>query len=133
MILSNGMLLFEETYYDTELRVVGYVKAEGVVEIPSSFKGRPVTGIAASAFNSCKTITSVIIPDGVVDIGDKAFLECENLTSVVMSDSVTKIGENAFEYLDNLKAIVVPESVSRINDWGISDCYNLKKIFPFLI
>ena len=48
--------------------------------------------------------------------------------SKINGRTVSVIGENAFEYLDNLKAIVVPESVSRINDWGISDCYNLKKI-----
>ena len=46
----------------------------------------------------CKNtgLTSVVIPDGVTEIGENAFDGCTGLTSIVIPDGVTKIGDHAF-------------------------------------
>lgn len=44
-----------------------------------------------------KSITSVIIKDGVTSIGNYAFYNCSSLTSITIPNSVTSIGSNAFE------------------------------------
>lgn len=56
--------------------------AKGDLSIPSVINGHKVTGIGDSAFNSCLTLTSVMIPSGVTSIGDYAFNYCSALTSV---------------------------------------------------
>ena len=52
-------------------------KAESV-EIPSEIDGIPVTKIGATAFYGC-ALTSVVIPEGVTDIGSGAFWHSKNL------------------------------------------------------
>ena len=52
------------------------------IEIPSEIDGRKVVSIAEEAFNSCKKITSIVIPDSVTNIGEKAFYKCESPTSL---------------------------------------------------
>lgn len=47
-----------------------------------------MTSIGEYAFQGCSSITSLIIPNSVIDIGVGAFLECSGLTSVTLGNSV---------------------------------------------
>lgn len=52
--------------------------------------------IGASVFSDCRSLTSVIIPSSVTEIGWGVFKYCRSLTSVNIPSSVTEIGEYAF-------------------------------------
>ena len=52
--------------------------------------------IANNAFNNCRSLESIEIPEGVLTIEDLAFSECTRLTSVSIPNSITTIGENVF-------------------------------------
>ena len=54
-----------------------------------------VTSIGASAFSSCY-LTSIIIPNSVMSIGEKAFYNCTSLTYVSIGSGIKTIGEMAF-------------------------------------
>lgn len=62
-------LSFDETYYS----VIGYKGSPQYIEVPKTKDGLPVKEIAAKAFENCSTLISIIIPDGVTNIGSYAF------------------------------------------------------------
>ena len=75
-----------------------------------------------------EVIRTVIIGEGVTNIGDNAFHACYALTDVKISDSVTDIGNNAFNYCKNLTSIVIPDNVTRIGKATFSNCWNLPSV-----
>lgn len=93
--------------------------------IPSTYNGKSVTSIDEQAFNGCKNLTSVTIPDSVALIGTYAFKECSKLTSITIPDGVTSIGGGAFERCSSLTSIIIPNSVTEIGSGAFSGCSSL--------
>ncbi|MBR3909227.1 MAG: leucine-rich repeat domain-containing protein, partial [Clostridia bacterium] len=72
-----------------------------LVNVDKDFKGvfEVKTGtktIFANAFANSANLTGVIIPEGVISIGDNAFANCTKLSTITLPDSVMQIGDNAF-------------------------------------
>ncbi len=80
-------------------------KASGALIIPAAIEGKSVTSIGERAFNGCKGLTSITIPNSVTRIGDYAFYKCKSLTSITIPDSVTSIGEMTFGACSNLTSV----------------------------
>ena len=73
-------------------------------------------------------INSIVIKNGVTNIGKYAFGGCTKLTSVTISDSVTSIEYGAFTGCQNLKTIAIPDSVTYIGNMAFEACYSLTSI-----
>ena len=58
--------------------------------------------IVEYAFNNCRSLTGIVIPDGVTSIGDYAFGRCTSLESIAIPDSITGIGNDTFYGCDGL-------------------------------
>ena len=78
-----------------------------------------------SKFIGCRSLTSLVIPDSVTNIGDYAFWGCSDLADIVIPDSVTSIGDGAFVGCTSLKSLVIPDGVTSIGAWAFSGCNNL--------
>ena len=74
----------------------------GDVVIPSSLGGYPVTAIDGYSLYYREGLTSVVIPEGVREIGSDAFCGCPNLTSVTLPDSIQELGSGAFSDCEKL-------------------------------
>jgi len=57
-----------------------------------------LTAIRRSAFENCKNLISVSIPNSVTSFGYYAFRVCSNLISITIPNSVTTIGAGVFEW-----------------------------------
>ena len=49
-------------------------------------------------------ITSVVLPEGMTNIGNYAFYDLTELTEIIIPDSITSIGEEAFEGCNRLRS-----------------------------
>jgi hypothetical protein len=82
-------------------------------EITNLVVPNDVQSIGIGAFEG-SSLTSVIIPFGVVLIGDRAFNFCSDLATVTFPNSLTRIGEEAFRYCIVLTSVEIPNSVIEI-------------------
>ncbi len=69
-----------------------------------------VTIIGDWAFNDCRSLTSIKIPEGVTSIGEFIFNGCYNLTSVTIPNSVTNIADRAFGFYSNITIYAIAGS-----------------------
>ena len=78
------------------------------------------TKILPWAFNECKKITTIEIPEGVTSIGERAFAGCTSLTSMTIPEGVTSIGERAFAGCKGLTSVTIPSSVTVVPSVEVS-------------
>ena len=68
-----GDFLFSTAYSKNNL--VKYFGNDTEIILPDNYKGEYYS-IGSKAFENCDNITSVVISDGVISIGNYAFLSC---------------------------------------------------------
>jgi len=100
----------------------------GEITIPSVLGNYPVKRIAKLAFSGCKGLTSVVIPEGVTNVGNSAFSNCSGLKAVAIPSSVEYIGEAAFWYCSNLTLITIPRGVTSVEKSTFCGCSNLSSV-----
>ncbi len=87
-----------------------------------------VTSIGDYAFYFCEFLTSVSIGNDVKSIGERAFHGCRSLTSLTIPNSVTSIGRDVFINCRSLTFITIPNSVRSIGWGAFSGCTSLTSI-----
>lgn len=95
---------------DGSVTITKYTGSGGDIVIPAELEGKAVTAIGnrfeeTGAFQDCTTLTSVVIPEGIVEIQDNAFYDCSNLKTVTVASSVIVLMNCAFEGCYNLQSI----------------------------
>ena len=109
--------------YDEYLRAVAIPQT--VIYDGNTYR---VTSIGESAFDNCRSLTSITIPKGVTSIGEFAFYGCSSLTSITIPEGVTSIGEWTFCSCQSLTSITIPESVTSIGEFAFASCSSLTAI-----
>ena len=66
-------------------------------------------------FSNRELVRTVILEEGVKNIGSYAFYNCSSLTSVTIPEGVTSIGEDAFSFCSSLTSLTIPASVASID------------------
>ena len=107
-------------------------KYSGDIVIPEmiSYRGKQfkVTTIGEDAFRLCDNLSSVVIPNSVVQIERGAFCDCENLKNVRFSSNLTRIKKEAFNGCKNLVEVNLPEKLSSIDVSAFAYCESLKSL-----
>lgn len=79
-------------------------------------------------FANCLGLTSIDIPESVIELGDNIFSGCSNLASVTIGNRVTRIGDSAFADCFGLTEIVIPYSVSEIGAYAFARCRKMSSV-----
>ena len=87
----------------------------------------PLGGMLSAYRDAIKT---VVIKEGITNIGQAAFSKCSKLTSVTIPNSVTSIGWASFYQCKSLKSITIPNSVVNLNYNNVFEqCYALTDLY----
>ncbi len=89
-----------------------------------------LTGVKSldnDVFSSCKSLTSVTLPDDLKRIPYAMFRYCEALKSVTIPDGVVTIEDDAF-FGSGLTDVIIPDSVTSIGKTAFSSCTSLTSI-----
>ena len=127
--IEGATLTFEITG-QKECQVSG-MKAkdyQGGVTIPSTVQGYSVTAIGGKAFEDCRSMTSLTIPNSVRTIGPSACSSCYSLVSVIMPDSLKYIRDYTFSSCSSLTSITLPNNIMTIGNYAFQYCSSLSSI-----
>lgn len=100
--------------------------------IPELYNNLPVREIGPAAFRY-DTLDSITLPRSLRKIDDEAFLGLVDagsglLTSIVVPEGVEEIGEKAFYYCPSLREIKLPKTLKKIGEKAFGLNANLSKI-----
>lgn len=137
-------------YSDGQQNVlVTYTGETTDIVLPQNYHGESYV-INKNAFYYNESLTSVVIPEGVTDIGrgafqgctslhsvkidaqiqvlrDYMFFGCSSLASITLPQSLTTIGSSVF-YGCSFSSLIIPKNVVYISAGMISNCFSLENI-----
>lgn len=139
LMKPSGYGLFDENdslLYDwNDLVESGMVSTEGttVTDVDTSLSGvfkikNDITSIGDNAFESCASLTKIIIPESVTSIGDYAFRYCSKATDISTPDAVSSIGTGAFMACYSLESATLGPNITQVGNSWFSGCSKLKTI-----
>ena len=108
--------------------VIGALEETTEIVVPSTYKGKPVTKIAAGAFKSNDDIVSLVIEGGVTEIGAEAFKDCKNLATIELGNDLKKIGDSAFMNCKLITGVQIPQGLTYLGVKAFKGCLNLENI-----
>ncbi len=95
--------------------------------IPSEYKGLPVKEIGYKAFESVSALTSIVIPESIVSIGDSA-LACCSFVDITIPNSVINIGSYALAHCTSLESVKMPNTLTNLGNCAFRYCLALNSI-----
>lgn len=138
----------EDGSYSVGLTVEGKQLTE--VEVPATYKKKPVVAISASGFKNAKQLESVTLPASIEKIGlsgfenctklttiditnvktlsRKSFYKCTKLSGITINENVETIPQDCFFQCSSLTEIVIPNSVKTIGNNAFQECARLSKV-----
>lgn len=98
------------------------------IVIPDTIDDVPIVGIGARAFENCKNLDTVVMPESVLRIGNYAFSGCTGLSGMYIPQSVKFLGNGVFYECTGIKEIAIPEGVEFLYENLFARCTNLNSI-----
>ena len=136
-LFNNEMLddIFGLNSDDAEEQYIGEYSDDRktLLKCPRDFKGtytvpKGVTSIKDFAFNDCRELEEVILPDSIKEIGEGAFYMCLSLRSIIIPKHVQEIKESTFHSCTSLRKITIPSNVFTIGAAAFYHCTNLTTV-----
>ena len=117
-------------------------QADGILYLDGfclGYKGEAPTGpltiangtrqIADEAFYSCDGITSLNLPNTLIEIGNSAIYNCRGITGhLIIPNSVIYIDSYTFSSCTGITSVTIPNSVTTLGWYAFEECTGLKSV-----
>lgn len=100
--------------------IVSYTGDAARLIIPRRIEDKPVESILRGAFRNNWTVSHVLLPDTLLEIGDYAFAGCKRLEQIHFDRQVRVIGEYAFYDCDLLERVTLPKDLICIGAYAFA-------------
>lgn len=102
------------------------------INIPAEIDGVAVTKIAANAFKGQSVIKKLVMPEGILEIGNDAFRNCSSLKELNIPQTVTKMGTSVADGCLKLEKLTVSGGVQLKNYFTLykSATMTSKAVYP---
>lgn len=97
-----------------EVTITEYIGTSEHVLIPDTIDGLPVTALGHRAFYE-KTVTTVVVPDSVTEIGELCFSGDNYLVSLTLPDELAELPYGALESCFRLIDFDLPQGLKKIS------------------
>lgn len=87
-----------------------------------------IKNIGKGMFQKCSELVSIDLPNSITEIKSNAFYECQNLKDVVLPENLVLIQNAVFYRCMQLTDIIIPNSVNYIGNYAFFECNNLSDI-----
>ena len=114
-----------ELIYPNTIKTVGGINGCTGIKAVSIPSGTITIGLDAF---SAISLTSIVIPDSVINIEENAFYNCKNLATVKLGNSVETLGQSAFENCSTLQAVSFGNSLKSIGRYVFQNCTAMKEV-----
>lgn len=104
---------FAYTAADGEVTITDYIGTSEHVLIPDAIDGLPVTALGHRAFYE-KTVTTVVVPDSVTEIGAACFSGDNYLVSLKLPDGLKRLPPASLESCMRLYDFDMPQGLEKI-------------------
>jgi len=84
--------------------------------------------IATAAFENCKQLVTIDIPNTLVSIGNGAFIGCYKLENITLPDDLHFLGYRAFDDCRSITEIIIPDGVTKIGYESFNNCWELENV-----
>jgi hypothetical protein len=84
-----------------------------------------VGAIKAKAFHSCSQLSTVILNDGLEEIGRRAFYGCTSLVHIAIPPAVRAIKGRAFSDCRQLSTVILNDELEEIGGFALAECTSL--------
>ena len=133
---SNYLTYEDYTYtvWNNEVTIVGYKGDMDSLVIPQYIDEKKVSVIGDRAFENCKFLNELILPEGIKSIGRRAFRNCESLEKLTLPEGLEYIGSECIAGT-GISKIEIPSSVTkcggslgRESDGALGGALNLEEV-----
>lgn len=79
-------------------------------------------------FFGCGNLETLVLPDGIIQLGEAFVSHCSNLKNVVIPESVKEIGVAAFNSCPSLEEVHLPSGLQELGSDVFHSCFGLQRI-----
>lgn len=118
-------------YYVTAIEYSAFKNASNLTTVTFA-SGSRLRDLESYAFENCKSLKTISLPNTVRKMEGGCFMGCSSLTSVVIPEGVTALGDSTsygvFEGCTALSSVKLPSTLVRLGQHTFRNCTSLKQI-----